>query len=323
MKEAHQPHRAGFVALVGRPSVGKSTLLNALAGHKLAAATPRPQTTRRRLRAIVHHPAAQVVLVDTPGLFDAALEDDGGRGGFGELGLYMSKETKAALADTDVVLWLEEPRVGKDGLPQPLTHVQEVIAKRILHTGKPCVLVLNKVDTVEKGKILLFMDLWKNATGMEVIVPVSALRADGLDRLLGVVVSLLPESPALYPENTLTDASERDVSSELIREKVMLCTGEEIPYATAVEIERFDETRRQSSKARPGIVEIDAAIHVEREGQKAIVVGRRGQKSKEIGTRARQDLERLLGCKVMLRLFVKVTPRWTRSAASLKQLGFR
>ncbi|MBI5497579.1 MAG: GTPase Era [Deltaproteobacteria bacterium] len=313
------PQRAGFVALLGRPNVGKSTLLNRLVGTKLAATTPKPQTTRRRFRAFLTLPNAQLILVDTPGLFDAALQDGEGRGGYGELGSYMAKQSRAVLADVDAVVWVEEAGAFSAEGPTP---AQAALAALVRQGGRPCVLAVNKVDTVKAGSLLPALAAWKDALPFAAMVPVSAIREDGLDRLVRELAALLPESPLLFPGDDLTDQSERAVCEELIREKAMMRTGEEVPYAVAVEIQKFDESRRAGDDQRPGIVEIDADIHVERPGQKAIVVGVGGAKIKEIGIEARRDLERFLGCRVMLRLFVKVTEHWSRSALGLRNLGY-
>ncbi|MEW5850810.1 MAG: GTPase Era [Myxococcota bacterium] len=315
------PHRAGFVALIGRPNVGKSTLLNALLGAKLAAISPKPQTTRRRLRAIMSLKTAQVVLVDTPGLFDGAVLPDGGTGGYGKLGTFMAREAKSALSDVDAVIFVVEPGPRN----RPVTEVgaaEAAIAKLIRESRKPCILAINKIDMVEKPLLLPLLDTWKETLPFAALVPISAEQREGLDRLVQEVVRVLPESPPLFPTSTLTDATEREVVAEMIREKAMILTGEEVPYAIAVEVDRFDESRREGRGKKPGIVEIDATIHVEREGQKAIVVGKGGTKVKEIGVRARGDVERFLGCQVMLRLYVKVSDRWTRSDRAMRGLGY-
>jgi GTP-binding protein Era len=300
------------VALVGRPNVGKTTLLCALVGEKIAAITPKPQTTRRRLRAILTLAGAQVVLVDTPGMFDGAVVPGAGRGGYGQLGAFMAREARAALTDVDVIAWIVEP--------VDIDDAHRAIGRLIAQAGRPCVLCINKIDLVAKPRLLPMLDAWGKLMPFAALVPLSAARASGLDRLVLELGALLAAGPALFPATDLTDAPERELVSEMIREKAMLLTGQEVPYAIAVEIERFDEARRQG---RRPLVEIDAAIHVERAGQKAIVVGKGGEKAKQIGTSARQDIERLLGCRVMLRLFVKVSEGWSRSQRGLGAMGYR
>jgi GTP-binding protein Era len=314
------PHRCGFVALVGRPNVGKSTMLNALVGQKIAATTAKPQTTRRRLRGVLTVKGAQFIFVDTPGLFDGAWEDKQERGGrYGQLGHFMARETMAALASVDAVVWL----VDAEDKAGPLEPARGAIAGLVRGSGKPWVLAINKVDRVAKPTLLPMMETWHRELAPAAIVPVCALRANGLDRLVKEVAALLPEGERMFPDTDLTDASEREVVGELIREKVMALTKQEVPYAAAVEIERFDETRREAEGRRKTLVEIDAAIHVERDGQKAILVGKGGEMIKNIGTLARQEVERFLGCQVMLKLFVKVTEGWTSNPRDLGDLGYR
>lgn len=316
------PHRAGFVALVGRPNVGKSTLLNALLGLKMQATTSRPQTTRRRFRGVLSLAGAQVVLVDTPGLFDGAVLPELGQGGFGELGAFMAKEARSAVGDVDAVVWVEEAVAPREaGTAVPVTPVQRAVAALLQQSGKPVVLALNKVDTVSKSALLPALASWGQVMDFAAMVPISAVARDGLDDLLRQTATLLPAGPALFPTTDMTDATEREIAAELIREKVMALTGEEVPYAAAVEVDRFDESAREGGAKRP-LVQIDATIHVERDGQKAIVVGAGGRKIKEIGIRARGSLERLLGCQVMLRLHVKVSEKWSRSKRGLKALGY-
>ena len=295
--------RAGVVALVGRPNVGKSTLLNALVGESLSIVTPKPETTRDRVMAVVTRPGgrdAQLVVVDTPGLHRPHRR----------LGEYMNAEARAAADDADAVVMVADATDLGDG-PARDEKVLEVLAG----VTKPVVLALNKVDRVRpKAAMLPALDAYGKARSFHSIIPLAASVGDGVDRLLTELVALMPEGPALYPDDTLTDRPERFFVAERIREAVIAETGEEVPYVTAVEIERFDE--------RAPVPRIAASIHVERAGQKKILVGAGGARIRAVGTRARQGVEALLGKQVFLELWVKVTPDWTRSQSALTRLGY-
>ncbi len=296
--------RAGVVALVGRPNVGKSTLLNALVGESLSIVTPKPETTRDRVLAVATRPAghdAQLVLVDTPGIHRPHRR----------LGEYMNTEARAAADDADAVLYVADATDGAKGVELDA----EVLAA-LANTKTPVVLALNKVDRVRPKEALLpALDAYGKARAFAEIVPVSASTGDGLDRLIEALVKLVPEGPALYPEDTLTDRPERFFVAERIREAVIAETGEEVPYVTAVEIDAFDE--------KAPIPRITASIHVERPGQKKILVGRGGERIRAVGSRARAAVEQLLGKQVFLELWVKVTPDWTRSTEALARLGYK
>ncbi|MBI5512978.1 MAG: GTPase Era [Deltaproteobacteria bacterium] len=294
------PHRMGYVALAGRPNVGKSTLLNALLGERLSIVTPRPETTRDRLRGVLHGPGAQLVLVDTPGIHRP----------HGRLGEYMNHEALAAIGDADLVVLVADARDGHAGPPR-----DQVVLEALAHTTRPVLLCLNKVDTVRPRTALLpLLEVYGKLRDFAAVVPVSGDTGEGLDTLRGELFGRLPEGVALFPDDALTDRPERYFVAEAIREAVLSETGEEVPYATAVELERFDE--------RAPIPHITASVHVERPGQKKIMVGARGERIKAIGSRARASVERLLGRKIFLELWVKVTPDWTRSAAALTRFGY-
>lgn len=308
--------RAGTVALVGRPNVGKSTLLNAVLGEKIAATTHKPQTTRRQLRGILTREDAQYVFVDTPGLIKSA------RG----LDAFMIEEALDAARGVDVIALLVEARLDKRGEEGPRATIdrrdEEALATLArAGTAERVVLVINKIDALPDRALLLpLIAEWRDKHEFDAIVPVSAAKRDGIDALLDVLGARLPEGPFLFPPDTLTDAPERDIAAELIREKAMLELADEIPYKVAVQVEGFDESRRDDP-TKP-LVRVQAVIHVERESQKRIVVGKGGERIKTIGTRARKELERLLGCQVMLTLFVHVEPGWTTSDKGMRKVGY-
>lgn len=293
-------HRSGTVALVGRPNVGKSTLLNALAGEDLSIVTPKPETTRDRVIAVVNRPDAQLVVVDTPGIHHPHRQ----------LGEYMNAEARAAAEGADVVAVVADASEGMDGF-----HRDRLVLDALAAVARPVLLVFNKVDRVKgKAAMLPVLEAFGKAREFKALVPVAAKTGDGVDTLLGELVACLPEGPALYPEDTLTDRPERYFVAERIRQAVISETAEEIPYVTAVEIETFDE--------KAPVLHIAATVHVERPGQKKILVGAGGERIKAVGTRARQAIERLLGRKVFLELWVKVTPDWTRSPQALARFGY-
>jgi len=297
MSEPSQGMRAGYVAIVGRPNVGKSTLLNRLVGQKLSITSRRPQTTRDRVVGILTRPDAQFVFVDTPGVQSA----HGSR-----LNRYMNRSASQALEQVDAVaLVLEALRFGAPD--------RKVLAA--IPEGVPVVAVVNKIDRLaDKSALLPFLAALAQAHPFHEIVPVSAETGLQTDALLRVLRELLPESGLIYGEDELTDRSERYLAAELVREKLFRLLGEEVPYATAVEIERFE----QEGELR----RISAAILVERPGHKPIVIGKGGEKLKAIGTQARQDMEKLFGGKVFLELFVKVREGWTDDPATLRRLGY-
>lgn len=294
---ANTPYRCGYVSLIGRPNVGKSTLLNALLGEKVAIVSPKPQTTRNRIVGIKTLPAAQLVVLDTPGIHIPRHK----------LGERMVREASDTLHDVDVVLFLVEPVLPTAGDTAILSSLAEV--------RKPVLLVVNKVDTVKKPELLPVIEAYAKLHAFREVIPISALAGDGLDILQSVVVSLLPEGPKLYPEDLLTDQIERFMATEIIREKIMQQTDDEIPYSVAVEVLTWKEKRE-------GLVVIQANIYVERDSQKGIIIGKNGARLKEIGTAARGDIERLLGTKVFLELWVKVKKDWRNDERALKELGF-
>ncbi|HYS07516.1 MAG TPA: GTPase Era [Myxococcales bacterium] len=298
------PHRAGFVAIVGRPNVGKSTLLNRLVGQKLAIVSPKPQTTRGRILGVITRPDAQVALLDTPGLHTAK----------GGLNARMVQQALRTLADADAAAFLIEA-----GPPAIDTATRRAL-DQVKAAGKPTLLVINKVDTLPRARLLPLIDRWKDLHGWTEVYPLSALTGENLDGFLDAVVRHLPEAPPMFAPDQWTDRQETDLTGELIREQLLRQTGQEIPYSTAVLIEQFDESER--SVGPRGLVRIAATILVERDSQKAIVIGKGGARLKQIGTAARGEIERLLGTKVFLQLHVRVEPDWTRTGKGLRRAGY-
>ncbi len=289
---------SGYVALVGRPNVGKSTLMNALLGEKISIVSSRPQTTRNRISGILSSEQGQIVFVDTPGI----------HAGRGELNKYMVEVALRSLGDVDVVAVLV------DAARTPGAADEEIIT-RAFASGRPVVLILNKVDAIDKAALLPLIDRLRSLGEYADILPLSALTGDGIERLPEVLLRLLPEHPPFFPTDQLTEVPERFIAAELIREKLFELLREEIPYSTAVEIEKFDESD-------PTIIRVAAIVIVERDSQKGIVIGKGGKMLKEVGTRARLDLEKLLATRVFLEIFVKVVPHWTRNASDLKRFGY-
>ncbi len=288
--------KCGYVALVGRPNVGKSTLLNAVVGEKIAIVTEKPQTTRNRIIGIKNLPHAQIIFVDTPGIHKPRHK----------LGEFMVKEAHQAMDMVDLIVFMVEPC-------NPL-EIEFSIIEKLKNLNKPIILAINKIDTVSKQSLLPLIDLYKDLHSFMEIIPISALKNDGVERLVERIIFYLPESPKLYPEDMLTDQAERFMVCELIREKIMKYTYDEIPYSVAVEIEKWEETGK--------LLNIGANIYVEREGQKIIIIGKKGERLKRIAQEARLDIERFLGTKVFLEVWVKVRKKWRQRDIILKSLGY-
>ena len=296
---------SGFVCILGRPNAGKSTLLNALVGEKLAIISPKPQTTRNRIQGIIHIPkrgkraGAQVVLVDTPGVHKPD----------SSLGRKMMVEVREALEGCDLVLLILDAT-------RPLSREDNFALQMIQRSGTPVFLLLNKIDLVkDKKKLLPMIEQYQRLHNFKEVIPLSALKKNGLDLLLEKVVEALPVGPAYFPEDQVTDQPTRFMVAEIIREQVLFDTKEEVPHATTVVIEQFEEGAR--------LTRIAATIFCERDGQKAILVGKGGQMLKKIGTAARLNIERMLGTKVFLELFVKVQPGWRDSRTFVDELDWR
>jgi len=298
-KTVSKPFKSGFAAIVGRPNVGKSTLLNRITGHKIAIVSDKPQTTRNRIRGVYTDENAQIVFLDTPGIHKP----------FSKLGDYMVKAAEGALDEVDVVLFLTD-------VSEELGGGDRYIIERLKNVKTPVILVLNKIDKVSRDGVLPVIDAYRRLHDFTEIVPVSAARGDNVERLLELVIQYLPEGPMFYPPGQVTDHPERFICAELIREKILLLTREEVPHSVAVEIERMETDDR-------GLVRIGAVIYVERESQKGILIGKGGAMLKEIGRLAREEMERLLGSKIFLELWVKVKKDWRNHEAFLKSMGYR
>jgi len=289
--------RAGFVAIVGRPNAGKSTLLNHLVGQKIAIVTSKPQTTRNRIQGIVTQKRGQIVFIDTPGLHDPD----------SALGRQMMHEVAAAIEGIDALLLIvDATRVSPHTDPMLIEKAQRFPGKTIL--------VLNKVDTVPKPKLLPLIDRFRKEFDFAAIVPVSALKGTGCDALMDEIFRHLPESQPYFPEDQITDQPERFLAAEIIREKAIRALHHELPYAVAVFVDKFEES--------PRLLRIEATLNVERDTQKKILIGHKGAMLKKIGTEARKELESLLGTKVFLGLFVKVAPDWRSNPQRVRELDW-
>jgi GTPase len=328
--------KSGFVAILGRPNAGKSTLLNALTGEKVAIVTAKPQTTRNRIMGVLEvpakkkaHPAAQIVFVDTPGVHKPA----------SQLDRRMLQEVHEALETRDVVLVLMDAsrRVQLEAAGEPAQAHQhrssnwasedEFLFSLIKGLDCPVFLVLTKIDLVAKDVLLPLIEMMMRQYSFAEVIPVSARKKDGLEILVRKIVNALPVGERFYPKDQYTDQPERFMVAELIRERILVETGEEVPYSSAVVIERFEEPPAEPSRKKPGaklpLTRIAAAIYCEREGQKAILIGKGGSKLKEIGTGARKQIESLLGTRVFLELHVIVEPNWRESRAFVDSLDWR
>lgn len=290
--------KSGMVAIVGPPNAGKSTLLNGLLGQKISIVTPKPQTTRNRIIGIVNDPSYQVVMLDTPGLHEAGKP----------LNQEMVKIAVQSLSEVDAILFLVD-------VSQPIPERQKKVVSYLGRTSIPAILVLNKIDLLPKDQILSMIEMYANIYPFTAIVPISALKNDGTDILMQELVNLLPVGPRFYPQDIPTDATERFIVAEIIREKIFLLTGQEIPYSTAVVIESFKEDEKRS------LVTIHATIVVEKASQKSIVIGKKGSKIQQIGKKSRQDIEKLLAQQVLLKLWVKVHKNWTSDMRFIRDLG--
>ncbi len=291
--------KSGFIGIIGRPNVGKSTLLNALIGERIAIATHKPQTTRNRIMGIKNVENGQLIFLDTPGIHQATTL----------LNRYMVHTARDTFGDSDLLLLVVEADAG-------CVEGDRSIIDSLREGKRPVILAVNKIDLVEKSQLLPLFDEFQNLYPFAALIPLSALKGKGLDVLLAEVWKLLPEGPQYFPEEMMTDRSERFIAAEIIREKVILQTRQEIPYAMAVVVDSFKE--REDSD----LLRIQATILVEKESQKGILIGKKGAMLKKIGTEARLSLENFFGTRVFLELFVKVRKDWTRDAKMLQELGY-
>jgi GTP-binding protein Era len=289
--------RAGFVAIVGRPNAGKSTLLNHMVGQKVAIVTSKPQTTRNRIQGIVTQPRGQIVFIDTPGLHEAD----------SALGRQMMHEVAAALEGIDVLLLMVD---ASHAFP----HADQLLLEKAKRFRGKTILALNKIDRLPKAKLLPLIDAFQKAFEFTAIVPISALKGNGCDELLDEILRQLPESEAYFPEDQVTDQPERFLAAEIIREKAIQVMYHEVPYALAVFVDKFEET--------PKVLRIDATLNVERDSQKKILIGHKGEMMKKIGTEARKELEALLDTKIFLSMFVKVVPGWRENPQKVRELDW-
>jgi GTP-binding protein Era len=287
------------VGIAGPPNVGKSTLLNRILGEKISITSSKPQTTRNRILGIAHRPEAQIIFVDTPGVHGARKA----------LNIRMVASALAALDDMDVVLLVLDAAA-----PDPAS--ENLLVKKLGQLRRPLILALNKTDLVAKPALLALIARWSQAVAFEALVPVSAQTGDQLPALLQALEACLPLGPPLFPADAITDMPERFIAAEMIREKVFRFTGQEIPYSTAVTIERFAE------ETRPALVKIFATIHVERDSQKGVVIGKGGAKLKQIGVAARSEIERIIGAQVYLKLLVRVEKNWSQDSRALRKFGY-
>ncbi len=289
---------SGFVAIIGRPNVGKSTLLNALLGEKISITSPKPQTTRWQILGIKTLPHAQIIYVDTPGIHEEAKR---------AMNRYLNRTADAVMQEADVIVFMMDATKWH--------REDELVLTKLKKTDKPVILAINKVDLLsDKALLLPLIDQLKNKFQFTHIIPISALTAQNTETLENEIARLLPAGPQLFPDDQLTDKSIRFQAAEIIREKLIMVTEEELPYTTTVEIEEFEQTEK--------LITIGAIIWVERQGQKIIVIGKKGARLKKVGTDARREFERKWGNKVFLRLWVKVKKDWTDDEKAMRGLGY-
>jgi len=291
--------KSGFVAITGAPNAGKSTLLNRVLGEKISITSKKPQTTRNRILGITHREKSQIMFIDTPGVHMAKAQ----------FNIKMVEEALTAIGDVDAILILVD--VSKS---DPVS--EKFMVSKIIDQKKPVLLGLNKIDIISKHEILGLIDKWSKVYPFEAIIPISAKHGTQVDDLLKAMENLLPEGPPLFPEEMLTDMPMRFIVAEMIREKVFRLTGQEVPYSTAVTVDTYKEKKAGS------LVSINATIHVERDSQKGIIIGKGGSKLKKIGEDARMDIERMIGAKVFLKLFVRVQKNWSSDTKALRNLGY-
>jgi GTP-binding protein Era len=290
--------KTAVITIAGRPNVGKSTLVNALTGEKVAIVTPKPQTTRNRIFAVVNRGDTQLVLVDTPGFHKPRTR----------LGDYMVGVVKESIADVDAVALVVEP-VDNIGTQEAL------LLERIKAAGVPALLVINKIDTVKKEELLKIIALYAEAYAFDAVVPISAKKGDGIGDLLREFEKYAAEGPHLFPEDMVTDQPEKHMVAEIVREKLLICLDREVPHGTAVEVTKFSERD-------DGIIDLDVTIYCEKQSHKGMIIGKNGDMLKRIGQLAREEIERFMGTKVFLQTWVKVKENWRDSQNAMRNFGF-
>jgi GTP-binding protein Era len=299
LKNSHETgFRSGYVSILGRPNVGKSTFLNAILGEKVAIVTSKPQTTRNRIIGVKTTPSAQIVFIDTPGIHKP----------MGRLGEFMVKEAMESLKEVDIVLLMVEPQ-------KPGTEDTAIIDLFKQRKNLTVFLLINKIDTIRKTELLPIIEKYSSLYPFDEIIPVSAVRGDGLEIVLEKTIDRLPEGPKYYPDDIFTDQLERFMVAEIIREKIMRLTEEEIPYSVAVAVTQWEE--------KEDMIIINANIYVEKESQKGIIIGKRGAMLKAVGIASREEIEGLLNTKVYIELWVKVKKDWRKKTGTLRELGYR
>ena len=291
--------KSGYVAIVGVPNAGKSTLLNRMLGEKISITSKKPQTTRNRILGVMHRPAAQLVFIDTPGIFKAT----------DTLNLRIVDTALSAISDADMIVFVLDV-----ANPDPAS--EYFLVRRLQEQQRPVILALNKIDLVEKSSLLEIIRKWSGEYRFDVIVPISATEGSQIEKLIEAMENFLPYGPPYFPEDALTDLPQRFIAAEMIRESVFRLTGEEIPYATAVTVDSFKEEKGGK------LIKIEATIHLERSSQKGIIIGKEGSKLKHIGTESRKKIEHMLETKVFLKLFVRVQKNWRKDTRALKKFGY-
>jgi GTP-binding protein Era len=292
-------YRSGFAVIAGAPNVGKSTILNRVIGEKIAITSKKPQTTRNRILGVVNRPAFQLAFIDTPGIHNSKKP----------LNVRIVDAALSALGDVDIILMVID-------VVHSESESEELIVKKLKSQEKPVVLALNKIDLIKKNELLTIIEKWSKRYPFKSIIPISAKHGTQIEELLEVMADFLPKGPPLFPEEYLTDMSERFIAAELIREKVFRLTGQEIPYSTAVVVDTF------TTEKKGKLVKIRAIIHVEQDSQKGIIIGKKGSKLKAIGEQSRKEIEKMVGGKVFLELFVRVQKNWSRDTKAMERLGY-
>ncbi len=297
--DPHKNFKSGYVAIVGAPNAGKSTLLNRMLGEKISITSKKPQTTRNRILGVLHQPGVQIVFFDTPGVFKAR----------DKLNVRIVDAALSTFGDADLILTVID-------VAHPEPDAERFLVKQLQSQARPVLLALNKIDLIAKDNILKNIEKWSDLYRFKALVPISARQGTQIEELIAAMAENLPSGPPYFPKDTLTDVTERFIAAELIREQVFRLTGEEIPYATAVVIDTFKE------KKGGQMVNIEATINLERDSQKGIVIGKKGSKLKQIGTQSREQIERMLDCKVYLKLFVRVQKNWRKDTRAIRKFGY-